>query len=79
VFASSPHNFLLQQASGNTESYTLVFSTVLRSLTFTRCAVGCNAATPSWTATAYAGANAVNSAECVVSTATRANRRRLIR
>src|SRR6266576_2081440 len=61
VFAASGHNFLLQQASGNSETYTLVFSEPLQSLSFTRCAVGDNAATPSWTATAYAGSNAVDS------------------
>src|SRR5207247_8467987 len=38
VFAASGHNFLLQQASGNSATYTLVFSEPLQSLSFTRCA-----------------------------------------
>jgi hypothetical protein len=61
VLAASGHNFLLQQASGNTETYTLLFSEPLQSLSFTRCAVSSGAATPPWTATAHAGSNAVDS------------------
>lgn len=60
VFASSPPNFLLQQAGGYSESYALLFSTPLASLSFTRCAIGGNVETPIWTATAYAGSTVVD-------------------
>jgi hypothetical protein len=63
VFASSPHNFLIQEVGGSPPgvSYTLVFGTPLQNLSFTRCAVGNYVETPVWTATAYAGSTAVGS------------------
>jgi|ERR1051326_1197448 hypothetical protein len=63
VFAPSPHNFLLQEVGGSPPgvSYTLAFNTPLQSLSFTRCAIGGNVATPIWTATAYAGSTPVGS------------------
>jgi hypothetical protein len=61
VTASSPHNFLLQSVSASSCSYTLVFSVPLQSVTFTRIAISGGFSTPIWTATAYAGANAVGS------------------
>jgi hypothetical protein len=62
VFASSPPNLLDGGYGVGTRfsSYTLVFPTPLQSLSFTRCAYG-SVATPSWTATAYAGSQAVDS------------------
>lgn len=63
VFASSSHNFLLQEVGSSPPgvSFTMLFRTPLRSLTFTRCAVGNNVETPIWTATAYSGSTNVGS------------------
>jgi uncharacterized repeat protein (TIGR03803 family) len=63
VTASSPHNFLTQSVGGspNGITYTMLFGIPLQSVTFTRCAIGINAASAAWTATAYAGTNAVGS------------------
>lgn len=60
---SSSPNFLSQDAAGSPPtSFTFLFATPLQSVTFTRCAVGGDCATPQWTATAYAGTNTMASA-----------------
>jgi hypothetical protein len=63
VFAPSKPNFLLQSVGGSPDgvTYTMLFSTPLQSLSFTRCAIGSSAASPSWSAVAYAGTNIVAS------------------
>ncbi|HSY17297.1 MAG TPA: hypothetical protein VK815_03145 [Candidatus Acidoferrales bacterium] len=62
VTASSPHNFLLQSVGGSPPcSYTMIFSTPLQSVTFTRIAISAGFAMPSWIATAYSGSNVVGS------------------
>ncbi|MGZ4986573.1 MAG: Kelch repeat-containing protein [Limisphaerales bacterium] len=62
VTASSPHGFLFQSSAGPTPcSFTLVFSTPLQNITFTRCAESEACSTPKWTATAYADSTLVDS------------------